>query len=132
MITLELPKTPEENAMLGLWAAKRIKNFAPKNFSTIAFFEKGVGIIAVALFHNYRVTDVELAFAALPKTGHKWGQRDLINMVLRYPFDQLKCNRCTMIIRKDNMFIYGLLPGENRYERVDYGQEISPRRTATG
>lgn len=150
MITLEIPSTAEENAMLGLWMMQRIKNFGPKNFTTIAFLERGVGIIACAMFHNYRNTDIEMSFAAEPGTGHKWGQRDLINMVLRYPFDQLGCNRCTMIIRKDNkrarhtaqrlgfkqegklrnadvdgqdMFIYGLLPGENRFERVENGQE---------
>jgi RimJ/RimL family protein N-acetyltransferase len=157
VITLELPKTPEENAMLGMWMMQRIKNFSPKNFTTIAFLEQGVGIIACAMFHNYRTTDVEMSFAAEPKS--RWAQRDLINMVLRYPFEQLGCNRCTMIIRKDNkqarttaqrlgfkqegkirradvdghdMFIYGLLPGERRFEREDYGQEIRPLRTATG
>jgi RimJ/RimL family protein N-acetyltransferase len=148
VITLELPKTVEENQLLGLWVAKRIPNFAPKDFTTIAFFEQGVGIIAVVLFHRYRVTDIEVVFAAEP--GTKWMQRDLINMVLRYPFEQLKCQRCTVICRKDNrkarkmaqqlgfkqegkvrradedgsdMFIYGLLPEERRLERKDYGKE---------
>ena len=148
MITLEIPQTVEENEMLGLWVAKRVSNFQPKNFTTMAFFERGVGIIAVALYQNFRGTDIELIFAAEP--GSKWAQRDLMNMVLRYPFKQLGCNRITAIIRKDNkrarylvqrigfkqegkvrradvdgedMFIYGLLPGENRFERVDYGQE---------
>lgn len=157
MITLELPQTPEENAMLGMWMMQRIPNFVPKNFTTISFFEKGVGIIACAMFHNYRTTDVEMSFAAEPKSN--WAQRDLINMVLRYPFDQLGCNRCTMIIRKDNkrarstaqklgfkqegkirradvdgqdMFIYGLLPGERRFEREYCGQKISSIRAATG
>lgn len=148
MITLEIPKSPEENTLLGLWVMQRIPNFAPKNFSTMAFFEQGVGIIAVVLYHNYRVTDIEISFAAEP--GSNWAQRDLINMALRYPFDQLHCQRCTMIIRKDNkrarrgaqqlgfkqegkvrradvdgedMFIYGLLPEEARLERKSYGKE---------
>lgn len=148
MITLEVPQTVEENHMLGMWVAKRVKNFAPKNFTTMAFFEHGVGIIAVILYQNFRGTDIEMIFAAEP--GTKWAQRDLMNMALRYPFKQLGCNRISAIIRKDNkrareiiqrigfkqegkirradvdgqdMFIYGLLPGENRFERVDHGQE---------
>lgn len=152
MITLEIPKTTEENQLLGAWVGERIPNFVPKNFSTMAFFERGVGIIGVVLYHNYRVTDVEIVFAAEPDS--KWGQRDLINMALRYPFDQLHCNRCTMIIRKDNkqarkcavqlgfrqegkvrradvdghdMFIYGLLPGEARLERKEHGKEKHAR-----
>lgn len=148
MITLEVPKTPEENWMLGQWVAQRLPDFAPKDFTTLAFFEKGVGIIAVVLFHHYRYTDIEIVFVAEP--GTKWMQRDLINMVLRYPFEQLHCARCTVIVRKDNrkarkmaqqlgfkqegkirradndgtdMFIYGLLPEERRLERKSYGKE---------
>jgi RimJ/RimL family protein N-acetyltransferase len=147
VITLETPQTPQENARLGLWMMQRIPNFGPKNFSTVACFEEGVGIIGCAMFHNYRTTDIEISVAVEP--GTRWAQRDLINMVLRYPFDQLGCNRLTAIIRKDNkrarkmaqaigfkqegklraadvdghdMFVYGLLPGENRFERKHYEQ----------
>ena len=108
----------------------------------MAFFEPGVGIAAVAVFYNFRKTDIEIAFAEEP--GQRWAQRDLINMALRYPWT-LGCNRITVIIRKDNraarkfavrlgfkqegklrkaapdgtdMFIYGLLEGENKFERV--------------
>jgi len=152
VITLETPQTPQENAKLGLWMSQRIPHFVPKNFTTIAWFERGVGIIACAMFHNYRTTDIEISFAAEP--GTKWMQRDLINMVLRYPFNQLGCHRLTAIVRKDNkrarklvqqigfkqegkirradvdghdMFLYGLLPGENRLERNYYGQEKQSR-----
>jgi RimJ/RimL family protein N-acetyltransferase len=143
MITLELPKTPEENEALGRWVADRIPNFTPSSFVAMAFFEKGVGIKAVVIYHNYRVTDCEVVFAAEPGSG--WASRDLINVALRYPFT-LGCNRLTAIARKDNkkvrklltqlgfkqegklraadidkhdLFIYGLLPNEARLERKE-------------
>lgn len=131
---LEYPKTPEENAALGLWVAKRIPGFTPSLFRTIAFFDNGIK--AVVLFQNYRKTDIEIIFAAEP--GSRWARRDLIIEALLYPF-KVGCNRITAIIRKDNkvsrdfvqrlgfkqegklrradedgmdMFIYGLLPDE--------------------
>lgn len=143
MITLEIPKTEEENQQLGKWVAQRIPNFTPNNFVSMAFFEAGVGIAAVALYHNYRVTDCEVVFAV--EEGARWASRDVINMVLRYPFT-LGCHRVTAIARKDNkkirkmlvqlgfkqegklrkadidkqdLFIYGLLEGEAKYERKE-------------
>jgi RimJ/RimL family protein N-acetyltransferase len=143
MMTIELPKTAEENAALGLWVSQRIPNFKPNNFITMAFFEEGVGIAAVALYQNYRTSDIEIAFAAEP--GTNWAQRDLINMVLRYPFT-IGCHRVTAVARKDNkkvrkllmqlgfkqegklrkadtdkqdLFIYGMLEGEARLERKE-------------
>lgn len=148
MITLEFPKTAEENIALGLWVAQRIPNFAPKNFQAIAFFEQGVGIAAVALFLNYRVTDMEVVFAA---DNRRWVRRDLITAVLNYPFS-VGCHRLTAIIRKDNkkarklvqqlgfkqegkvrradidkhdMFIYGLLPEEYRFARKERLQKAA-------
>lgn len=152
MITLEFPKDEAENNALGKWVADRIPNFNPQGFYAMAFFEKGVGIKAVALFHNYRQTDVEIVFAA----DGRWASRPIINMVLRYPFT-VGCRRITAICRKDNrkarklvqqlgfrqegklrnadtdgedMFIYGLLEGENRFERVENGQEIRTESAA--
>ena len=143
MITLEIPKTEEENLALGQWIADRIPNFVPSSFMAMAFFRKGEGIKAAVMFHNYRVTDCEVVFAADPAS--KWASRDTINMVLRYPFT-IGCNRLTAIARKDNkkvrklltqlgfkqegklrradadktdLFIYGLLQEEARFERTD-------------
>ena len=141
MITLELPKTEEENLALGRWLAQRIPDFTPSKFMAMAFFEKGVGIKAVVMYHNYRVTDCEIVFAA----DGDWARRDLINMGLRYPFS-IGCQRITAIVRKDNkktrkilvqlgfkqegklrradidksdLFVYGLLQEEARLERKE-------------
>ena len=141
MITLELPKTKEENEALGQWVAKRVPDFIPSNFVAMAFFDRGIK--AVVLFHNYRITDCEVVFAAEDKSN--WASRDAINMALRYPF-KMGCNRLTAIARKDNkkvrkllvqlgfkqegklrkadtdetdLFIYGLLQDEARFERKD-------------
>jgi len=141
VITLELPKTEEENNALGQWVADRVPNFTPSQFVAMAFFERGVGIKAVVLYHNYRVTDCEIVFAA----DGDWARRDLINMGLRYPFSK-GCHRLTAIVRKDNkkirkilvqlgfkqegklrkadidktdLFVYGLLEDEARFERKE-------------
>ena len=147
MITLELPKTEEENIALGQWIASRIPNFVPKNFVTMAFFKKGEGIKAGVLYHNYRVTDCEIVFAG----DGSWASRDAINLALRYPFT-MGCHRITAIARKDNkkvrklltqlgfkqegklrkadvdktdLFIYGLLEGEARLERKDRLRKVA-------
>lgn len=139
---LEYPQTPLENIALGKWVAKRIPGFQPTTFRTIAFFEEGEGIKAAVLYHNYRVTDIEVAFACDTKD---WARRDLMEEVLAYPF-KIGCNRITALARKDNkkvrkmlvqlgfkqegkirradadgmdMFIYGLLPGEYRFGRKE-------------
>jgi len=141
MMTLEFPKNYEENIALERWAQQRIPDARFGNSQCMAFFEKGVGIAAVVVFYNFRETDIEVAFAENP--GHRWARRDLINMVLRYPWT-LGCHRQTVIVRKDNrtarnmavrlgfkqegklrraakdgtdMFIYGLLEGEAIFER---------------
>lgn len=141
MIELKFPQTEEENQMVGAWVAQRIPNFQPQQFVSMAFVKDKKTVVAAAVFHNYRVTDCEVVFAADP--GTRWAQRDLINMVLRYPF-KIGCNRITALARKDNkkvrkllqqlgfkqegklraadidrhdIFVYGLLPGENRMER---------------
>jgi RimJ/RimL family protein N-acetyltransferase len=140
MITLEFPQTPEENAALGLWVEQRVEG-KYRDFQAMAAFEKGFGIIAVVLFHNYRGTDIEIAFAAVP--GKRWAYRSIMNPVFAYPFS-IGCNRITAYVRKDNSLsrklvgqlgfrqegklrrayqdgtdalIYGLLPHEYRFQR---------------
>jgi len=138
---LAFPQNPEENIAMERWAQQRIPDTTFGNSQCMAFFEEGVGIGAVIVFYNFRKTDIELAIAEEP--GRNWARRDLINMVLRYPFS-IGCHRLTVIIRKDNraarklavrigfkqegklrraapdktdMFLYGLLEGENKLER---------------
>ena len=143
MISLELPKTPEENVLIAAWVAKRIPNFKPVKYVTMAFFKPGYGVVGGVVYHNYRGTDIEIAFAA--EKGQQWASRDIIAMALRYPFD-IGCNRITALARKDNkrvrkllakigfkqegklrkadddghdLFIYGLLENESRMERKE-------------
>ena len=140
MITLELPQTVEENLMLGRWVEQRVPNSSFKDFVTMAFFSDTEGILAVVLYHNYRGTDIEVVFAA---DSPKWAQRDLLGMVINYPFG-IGCHRMTALATKQNkkvrkmltqmgfkqegklrraakdggdFFIYGLLPGEFRLAR---------------
>ncbi|MBX2825814.1 MAG: GNAT family N-acetyltransferase [Gammaproteobacteria bacterium] len=117
-------------------------------FQTMAMFEPGVGIRGVALFHNYRKTDIEIVFAG----EGNWARRDVITKILTYPFRQLGCRRITALVRKDNrksrkmvqqigfkqegklraanpdgtdLFVYGLLPSDYRLfrkPRVNDGQ----------
>ena len=143
MISLEFPQTEEENVLIAAWIAKRIPGFKPVKFTTMALFEPGFGVVGGVLYHNYRGTDIEIVFAA--EEGRQWASRDIINMVLRYPFT-IGCNRITALARKDNkkvrkvlarlgfkqegklrkadddgqdLFIYGLLEHEGRLERKE-------------
>lgn len=139
MITLEFPQSPEENLALGAWVERRIPGTKFDNFQAMAFFEPGVGIKAVVLYHNYRQTDIEIVFAG----DGDWARRDLITAALNYPWT-IGCNRITALARKDNkkvrklltqlgfkqegklraanpdrtdLFVYGLLPTDYRLAR---------------
>jgi RimJ/RimL family protein N-acetyltransferase len=144
MVKIEYPKTPEENAALAEWVQP-----APAGNYCMAFFEEGRGILAVALWQNYRKTDIELVFAAEPGSG--WAQRDACSEVISYPF-KIGCNRVTAITRKSNkparkalmtlgfkqegklrradddgsdLIIYGLLPHEWRLARKEREREAA-------
>ena len=141
MITLELPQTPQENLALGRWVEERVPEGKYRDFQCMAAFEPGYGIVAVALFHNFRKTDIEMVIAAIP--GKRWAVRDIMIPAMAYPFS-IGCNRVTAFIRKDNRLsrklveqagfrkegklrrayadgtdalIYGLLPHEFRFNR---------------
>lgn len=125
--------------MLGKWVQDRIPETSYHSFQTMAFFEKGVGIRAVVLYHNYRQTDIEIVFAG----EGNWARRDLIAEALSYPF-KIGCHRISALARKDNrkvrklltqlgfkqegklrranpdgtdLFVYGLLPEDFRLSR---------------
>jgi RimJ/RimL family protein N-acetyltransferase len=150
VVRIEYPKTPEENAALAQWVASRVRfRPEPAGCYCMAFFEEGRGILAVALYQNYRKTDIELVFAAEPNSN--WAQRDAMSEVISYPF-KIGCNRITAITRKSNrkarkalqtlgfkqegklrradddgtdLILYGLLPGEWRVGRKEQKREAA-------
>jgi RimJ/RimL family protein N-acetyltransferase len=150
MVRVEYPKTPEENQALAAWVAKRVHfQPAPAGNYCMAIFEEGKGILAVALYQNYRKTDIELVFAAEPKSG--WARRDVMSEIISYPF-RIGCNRVTAITRKSNrkarktlqtlgfkhegklrradddgsdLIIYGLLPDEWRVGHKEKEREAA-------
>jgi RimJ/RimL family protein N-acetyltransferase len=142
VISLEIPKTPEENLLLGKWVEQRVDG-KYTDFQCMAAFEPGHGIVAVVLFHNYRKTDIEIVLAAEP--GKRWAYRDMMNAAMSYPF-LIGCHRVTAFVRKDNplsrklveqvgfkkegkirraskdktdLLVYGLLPEEYRFQRKE-------------
>ena len=140
MITLQLPKDPLENAMLGKWVEKRIPDSHFSGFITMAALDDTKGILAVVLYHNFRGTDIEMVLAA---DSTRWARRDFMEIVINYPFS-IGCHRITALTTKGNRttrklltragfkqegklrraakdggdyFIYGLLPDEFRLGR---------------
>ncbi len=120
MISIEYPRTPEENLGLIKWLQDRIPDitFGP-NTRCIAFFEKGVGIKAVIAYYNFRGTGIEIAFAS----DGAWARRDLLAEGMRYPF-AIGCNRVTALARKDNRKVRKLLT------QLGFKQEGKLRRAA--
>ncbi len=96
---LSLPQTQKENELLCNWLEKRLDGASYSGYQTMAFFDPAKGKVhGVVLYHNYRDTDIEIVFAG----EGLWARRSLIKLALRYPFDQLRCNRITALVRKDN------------------------------
>ncbi len=120
MISLEIPKTDQENNLLCKWVEQRIPNAHFKNFTCMAFFDDTKGILAVVLYHNYRGTDIEVVFASDDK---RWAQRDLLGMALRYPFT-IGCHRITALATKQNKKVRKLLT------QIGFKQEGKLRRAA--
>lgn len=150
MVRVEYPRTPEENQALAQWVAQRV-HFQPAQAGNycMAIFEEGKGILAVALYQNYRKTDIELVFAAEPDAN--WARRDVCSEIISYPF-KIGCNRVTAITRKSNkkarkalmtlgfkqegklrradddgsdLILYGLLPNEWRLNRKERKREAA-------
>lgn len=145
------------------WVAERI----PHMRSRIPYFERGMvfgspaamgvldkegRMIAGAVFHNYDpfVGNIEVSCAA---ESPRWGNRETFRELLRYPFTQLSCLRCSAVTPRsgtstrrfleglgfrregsarlgfgtENAIIYGLLA-----EEWDQGRFCAPRQRNAG
>lgn len=68
------------------------------NCSTITVWS-GSNISAIAVYSSYNDVNCEITVAA---TNKWWARKEVINLLLKYPFDQLGCQRTTLLIRESN------------------------------
>ena len=76
-------------------------------YSTIGFVRDNA-LIAVAVYTNYRGTDIELSLAA---TDPRWSTRTNWGVIFDYPLNQLGCLRVTSITTKNNKRVRKLMEG---------------------
>jgi len=90
---------PAEQRVLLEWAAARIgaNSLLYPQAALVTTAERRP--LAVAVYHEYRKTDVQLSFAA---ESPRWATRQNIVELLAYPFDHLKVRRITSMTSKKN------------------------------
>jgi RimJ/RimL family protein N-acetyltransferase len=80
------------------WVGHRIGIFDFGPCTAIGIMH-GARLIAGAVFHAYRHPDIQFSFAS---ESPRWGTREIIRGVFRYPFVQLNCKRITCICPAKN------------------------------
>jgi RimJ/RimL family protein N-acetyltransferase len=101
---------------LSLWAGKSLGFDGPiRGYDPIAIGVARQGkIVAVALFANHQGPTIEITFVT---STPKWGSREMIRGILRYPFVQLGCKRVTAVTEECNG------PARKFLERLGFRQE---------
>ena len=56
-------------------------------------------LIAGVVYFCYRHPNIEMAVAAI---SPKWATKRTLKVLFNYPFNQLKCNRVTVLVDSDN------------------------------
>ena len=142
--------TAEQNDKLAILAANRLGVDSFQPCQCIAFMDANK-LAGVVVYSNYRHPSIEVSIFC---DDPRWAlNRDMIEEALMYPFRQLKVNRITALVQKNNkrsrkmvkrlgfveegklrkastkddLFVYGLLPEEYRLKR--HGKE-KPADTA--
>lgn len=94
------PVSQEQQAKLIEWAAKRIKaNSLMYPVAAAVYGDASGELLAVAIYHEYRKTDIQFSFAA---DSPHWATRHNIIDLLSYPFRQLGVQRITAMTDKTN------------------------------
>jgi RimJ/RimL family protein N-acetyltransferase len=101
------PKTLDENRFFLAWIGKRIPYASFGDSQCIAVYRSDK-IAAVICYTNYRKVDIEMSFAS---DNPRWATRQMIAVLLSFPFVQLKVQRVTSMILKSNKRARKLIVG---------------------
>lgn len=98
------------DAKVAAWTAKRIPGmeiteaFGP--YTAIGIAAPDGYPLAGFIYHRFRGFDVEISGAA---QSPRWAQRGVFHALLHYPFEQMGCQRVTMLIARRNKRLGKLL-----------------------
>ena len=95
---------------LATWAETQYPDCAPlaRPLTSIGIASSEGEIIGVAIYHNFRHTDVEVTFITATQ---RWATLGNVRALLHYPFIQLGVQRMTAITSKSNKKARKLLRG---------------------
>lgn len=96
MISLDFNQDPVYPQLAAAWLEIDREYFG--KCSTISVWS-GDKISAIAVYSSFNDINCEITVAANSKW---WARKDVINVLLKYPFDQLGCQRTTLLIRESN------------------------------
>lgn len=89
-----------------VWAAQKLK-IDREYFgrcSTISVYNK-TGLVAVVVYSSYNGVNCEATVAASSKW---WLRKEVMSILMKYPFEQLGCTRITLLIKEFNDSVLGL------------------------
>ena len=98
------------DAQIAKWVVKRIPGmeigeaFGP--YTAIGVAAEDGYPLAGFIYHRFRGFDVEISGAA---QSPKWAQRGVVHALLHYPFEQMGCERVTMLTARRNKRLGKLL-----------------------
>lgn len=93
------PQTNEEWQFLLQWASERIGVNSILYPQPVGVMSKNGEMLAVAIYHEYRKTDIQFSMAA---DTPRWATRQNLVELAAYPFDVLDVRRMTAMTDKKN------------------------------
>ena len=105
-----VPQTPEQNAILAQWLEQRVPDCSPIGpCQTLAAVTRDGRVMAVIAFNNAREgASVEATIAA---DTPRWATQENIEMMLAFPFGQLRVRRLMALTKVSNKRTQKFLEG---------------------
>jgi RimJ/RimL family protein N-acetyltransferase len=92
---------PNDDKRVAEWVAARIPvfEFGSSPYTAIGWANQGGLLVAGVIYQNYIKTNIEVHIATV---GRRWASREYLGEIVRYPFDQLGCERMTALVPAKN------------------------------
>lgn len=96
-----------EDALIARWVAERIPEMRGQSFGKDAVAigviggPDGADLLGAVVFANHQAKFRAIEWSAAAITAN-WLNREIINDIMRYPFEQLGCVRITAVIARKN------------------------------
>jgi hypothetical protein len=107
-LKLWVPQSQDQHDLVAHWVATKLRDVSDFGIEPKCIaISDGEFVVAAAVYHDYRDTDIQISFAA---DTARWATKSNIAAILRYPFAS-GCRRVTAICHPKNRRVRKLLTG---------------------